>query len=141
MRFVIDVPKDGYAWWYVDAISEDGRRGLTIIAFIGSVFSPYYAWSRSRDPFDFCAINVALYNEDRNYWAMTERGRAAIDVGPDVFRVGRSALAWDGSALRISIDETTVPLPSPLRGEVTVTPVFMNDRTFIIDADDRHRWR
>ena len=29
------------AGWYVDAISDDGRHGLTIIAFIGSVFSPY----------------------------------------------------------------------------------------------------
>ncbi len=34
----------GYAWWYVDALSDDGRHGLTLIAFIGSVFSPYYAW-------------------------------------------------------------------------------------------------
>ena len=36
--------RDGYVWWYVDALSDDGRQGLTIIAFIGSVFSPYYAW-------------------------------------------------------------------------------------------------
>ena len=37
------VPHGGYAWWYVDALSDDGRHGLTIIAFVGSVFSPYYA--------------------------------------------------------------------------------------------------
>jgi hypothetical protein len=35
----------GYIWWYVDALSDDGVHGLTMIAFIGSVFSPYYAWS------------------------------------------------------------------------------------------------
>ncbi len=35
-------------WWYVDALSDDGRHGLTLIAFIGSVFSPYYAWARRR---------------------------------------------------------------------------------------------
>ena len=30
----------GYVWWYVDALSDDGLHGLTMIAFIGSVFSP-----------------------------------------------------------------------------------------------------
>ena len=42
------VAPNGYAWWYVDALSDDGRHGLTVIAFIGSVFSPYYAWARRR---------------------------------------------------------------------------------------------
>jgi hypothetical protein len=53
-----------YLWWYVDALSDDGRHGLTIIAFVGSVFSPYYAWAHARGPAladDHCAINVALY--------------------------------------------------------------------------------
>ncbi len=31
-------------WWYVDALSDDGQHGITLIAFIGSVFSPCYAW-------------------------------------------------------------------------------------------------
>ena len=30
----------GYAWWYFDAVSDDGTRALTAIFFIGSVFSP-----------------------------------------------------------------------------------------------------
>jgi hypothetical protein len=38
--FDIDVPPDGYAWWYVDGISDDGARAISIIGFIGSVFSP-----------------------------------------------------------------------------------------------------
>ena len=33
----------GYAWWYIDAVSDDGRDAIAIIAFLGSVFSPYYA--------------------------------------------------------------------------------------------------
>ena len=41
-RFDAPVPAGGYSWWYVDALSDDGRHGLTIIAFLGSVFSPYY---------------------------------------------------------------------------------------------------
>ena len=44
----LPVRPGGYAWWYVDALSDDGQHGLTIIAFIGSVFSPYYAWARAR---------------------------------------------------------------------------------------------
>ena len=39
-RFDAPVPPGGYAWWYVDALSDDGRHGLTVIAFVGSVFSP-----------------------------------------------------------------------------------------------------
>ena len=63
------VGRDGYAWWYVDALSDDGQHGLTIIAFIGSVFSPYYAWARRRgpaDPLNHCALNVALYGTGGN---------------------------------------------------------------------------
>ena len=44
--FSLAVATNGYAWWYVDALSDDGQHGLTIIAFIGSVFSPYYARAR-----------------------------------------------------------------------------------------------
>lgn len=40
------VPERGYCWWYVDALSDDGKHGITIIAFIGTVFSPWYAWAR-----------------------------------------------------------------------------------------------
>ena len=35
--------------------------GLTIIAFVGSVFSPYYHWSGRAEPENHVAINVALY--------------------------------------------------------------------------------
>ena len=48
--FDTPVAPGGYAWWYIDALSDDGRCGLTIIAFIGSVFSPYYALARRRAP-------------------------------------------------------------------------------------------
>ena len=37
---------------------------LTLIAFVGSVFSPYYAWARRRgqaDAENHCALNLALY--------------------------------------------------------------------------------
>ena len=36
-RFDIAIPKNGYAWWYVDALSDDGLHALTVIALIGSM--------------------------------------------------------------------------------------------------------
>src|SRR5688572_21080869 len=35
VRFDEPVVRNGYAWWYIDALSDDGKQGLTIIAFIG----------------------------------------------------------------------------------------------------------
>jgi carotenoid 1,2-hydratase len=46
-----------------------------VIAFVGSVFSPYYHWAGRRDPEDHVCINVALYRPGGNRWSMTERGR------------------------------------------------------------------
>ena len=63
-RFDQPVPSGGYLWWYVDALSDDGQHGLTIIAFVGSVFSPYYRSALKHcaaDPENHCALNVALY--------------------------------------------------------------------------------
>ena len=37
------VPPFGYRWGYFEAFSEDYQYGITIIAFIGSVFSPFHA--------------------------------------------------------------------------------------------------
>ena len=70
-RFDAAVPPGGYGWWYVDAISQCGRHGLTIIAFIGSVFSPYYKKSGRGDPLDHCALNVALYVFCGRRWGLT----------------------------------------------------------------------
>ncbi|MFN3958859.1 MAG: hypothetical protein ACK4NP_02985 [Parvularculaceae bacterium] len=140
LRFDRRVSPGGYAWWYVDAESADGAAALTIIAFIGSVFSPYYAWSGRRAPENHCALNVALYGRRRR-WAMTERSRARIDLAPDRFTIGRSALEWRKDELTIDIDEHGAPLPRPLRGRVTVRPAALTGRIFLIDAQGRHRWR
>ena len=136
------MPRAGYAWWYVDALSEDGRHGITLIAFIGSVFSPYYRWSRQRgagDPLQHNALNVALYGETRA-WAMTERGRTALQRSGTELMIGPSALHWDGTALTILIDERTMPLARRLRGTVRVLPEAMTGRSFALDAAGRHRW-
>lgn len=137
--------RNGYAWWYLDALSDDGRHGLTVIAFLGGVFSPWYAWARRRpggaDPLEHCALNVALYGERRR-WALTERPAGAVERGPDHLRIGPSALRWEGDSLLVSVREVTAPVPRPLRGEIRLRPAAgLNSRGFTLDPAGRHRWR
>ncbi|MDX2234012.1 MAG: carotenoid 1,2-hydratase [Hyphomonadaceae bacterium] len=133
----------GYAWWYLDAFSDDGRFGLTLIAFVGSVFSPYYAWSGWRDPADHCAVNVALYRLDGGggRWAMTERGRGQVHRDATALSVGPSALSWEGDTLVARIDEIAAPIPSRLRGVIRLTPQIATDELIALDSARRHLWR
>lgn len=143
MRFDREVPAGGYAWWYVDALSDDGSQGLTLIGFIGSVFSPYYAWARRRGEthaLNHCALNVALYAPRGGRWAMTERGSRQVVRDTASLSIGPSAMRWTGDALEFSIDEICAPLPRRLRGIVRVTPRTLHDRAYHLDADGRHRW-
>jgi carotenoid 1,2-hydratase len=114
-----------------------------VIAFIGSVFSPYYAWARRRgegDPYNHCAVNVALYGPRSHRWAMTERPRGAVQTFARALRIGSSGLTWDGNALTVNIDETTAPLPSRIRGVVRLHPVALATATTILDDSGGHRW-
>jgi carotenoid 1,2-hydratase len=142
-EFDLPVPPHGYAWWYVDALSDDGKHGITIIAFIGTVFSPWYAWSRrwgAGDPENHCCMNVALYGAPRR-WAMTDRPRRALQRGPDFLQIGPSGMKWDGTALTIRIEEVTAPIPTRLRGTVRLVPQAVSTRSFLLDASGRHRWQ
>jgi carotenoid 1,2-hydratase len=133
----------GYAWWYVDALSDDGQHGIAVIAFIGSVFSPYYAWARrsgNGDPLNHCALNVALYGGSRKLWAMTERGRNSLLRTASSLAIGPSLLAWDGGALTIHIQEITSPVPSRIRGVVRIHPQALMTQTYSLDSARRHRW-
>jgi carotenoid 1,2-hydratase len=138
----------GYAWWYVDALSRDGRFGLTLIGFVGSVFSPYYAWSGRGRPENHCALNVALYGPPgADAWAMTERGEGAVRRDSSSLVIGESAMTWDGDGLTIRIDEITAPVPPfpgaprPVRGVVRVRPEALNTEAFSLDSSGRHVWR
>ncbi len=141
--FAEKTPSGGYLWWYVDAVSDDGAHGLTIIAFVGSVFSPYYHWRLARgaaDPEDHVAINVALYGP-KGGWAMTERGKGSLDRSRTHFRVGPSALRWENGGLTITLDEIGAPFPKRIRGAVRLTPAALTGRAFQLDEPGRHRWR
>jgi len=137
------VARDGYAWWYLDAISDDTSLGVTLIAFIGSVFSPYYARARMRapaDPMDFCAINVALYRDHDKRWALTERGRRAVHRSTRTLSIGNSTLAWESDALVAHVDERAAPFPHKLRGNVRVHPLALTREPYGLDLQGAHLW-
>jgi len=141
--FNLAVPRNGYAWWYIDALSDDGREGLTIIAFIGSVFSPYYALARRKgatDPMNHCALNVALYRQNGSRWSMTERARGRVARTVNALLIGPSDLSWDGTALTININEVSAPIPGRIKGRVRVFPAAINRQAFTLNADGNHRW-
>ena len=134
-----------YLWWYVDAISDDGQHALSIIAFVGSVFSPYYASAfksqgTSVRADNHCAINVALYSPGQRRWTMTERGRSSVERGADHLRVGPSHLAWRGDHLEIDLNEVSVPIPQRVRGTVRVYPQALCSYSNALDNAGRHRW-
>ena len=107
------------------------------------MFSPYYALARARglgDPENHVAFNVALDGAPRR-WAMTERGRGSLERDETRIAIGASAMEWDGEQLVVTINETTVPLPSRLRGRVVVRPRVRGTRRFELDAAGRHRWQ
>ena len=124
-----------------DDLAAEERHGLAVIALIGSVFSPYYAWAGRRDPLNHCAFNVALYGKSGHRWAMTERPRGALSCTPSSLCIGPSGMAWDGTTLTLRIDEVTAPVPSRIRGTVRITPQGLNERTFQLDRAGRHSWR
>ncbi|HUN91881.1 MAG TPA: carotenoid 1,2-hydratase [Burkholderiaceae bacterium] len=138
------VAAGGYAWWYLDAFSDtDPSCGLAIIGFVGSVFSPYYAWARHRgacDPLDHCALNVAIYGPRRHLWTMTERPRGAVRRAADALQIGRSAMHCSGDKVFVDFDEITAPWPTRLRGRVAVEPEATPTRQFALDAHARHHW-
>ncbi len=125
-------------------MSDCGQWGLSIIAFVGSVFSPYYLFAQrgGRTPAadDHCALNVALYSQRAKRWSMTERGQRHCARDEHHFKIGPSALHWDGNTLVISIDEVGMPLPHRIRGTVRIRPEQLFNFSTPLDAAGRHRW-
>jgi carotenoid 1,2-hydratase len=144
-RFGFDrpVPADGYCWWYLDALSDCGRHGLTVIAFLGGVFSPYYVRARGRgptDPLRHCAMNVVLYGPGRKRWALTERGRESVTRSERALAIGRSTMAFDGDGVTVNVDEVTTPVPGRLRGRIRLRPSGFTPGPYLLDGAGRHRW-
>lgn len=112
-----------------------------MIAFIGSVFSPYYHWSGRLDPENHCAVNAAVYGPGTGRWSMTERGRTALRRDASTLAIGASRLDWLADGLTIRLRELAVPHLTPIRGLVRLRPDSMIQQSFALDGTGRHFWR
>ena len=114
-----------------------------MIAFVGSVFSPYYAWGRRQpgvDPDNYCSLNVALYSRHAKRWSMTERGRRLCQRDATRFQLGPSQLHWDGQALQVHIDEVCAPIAQRIRGHIRLEPQLLFGFSTALDPAAKHRW-
>lgn len=142
-RFDLPLQTPGYRWWYIDAASNDHSQAITVIAFRGSVFSPYYRQARKRQRAhadNHVALNVAVYGRGGKRWAMTERGHAALHCEPQLLRIGASQLHWHHDQLIVDINERCAPLPRRLRGQLRIRLGPAQPRQFLLDARHRHAW-
>ncbi len=125
----------------MDGVSDDGTRAVSVIGFIGSVFSPWYRWSGRRDPANHCCINVATYGP-KGRFAMTDRGRSALRQSADVLEVGPSAMRWEGDRLVIDVNEvSSPPLVSRMRGRIMLYPEAVFGQHHALTPDGRHHWQ
>jgi carotenoid 1,2-hydratase len=115
-----------------------------VIAFVGSVFSPYYARARRRgavDPANHSAFNVALYGSRSKRWAMTERGSAQMHRDARQLSIGPSSVRWTGDALEICVNEVCAPVPRRVRGRIRLIPSALCERSFALDPLGLHLWK
>ena len=137
-------PPGGYAWWYLDGHSADGQHALTVIAFVGSVFSPHYAAARRRqpaaEPLAHCGVNVALYGPSGR-WSFTEYGAAHLARSRNTLCLGASHWTWDDAgALCIELDERTSPWPGQICGRLRLRPRGPAPTPHTLDLDGAHHW-
>ena len=143
LGFAKPVPDSGYRWWYIDGFSECGRFGVTVIAFIGSVFSPYYFRARQRgdcSPTNHVSLNVILYGPEKSRWCMTERGQQALTQRSDALIIGPSQIRATESGLAITVEERTSPWGQRVSGEINVRFNRASQECFQLDQEGHHWW-
>lgn len=112
-----------------------------MIAFVGSVFSPWYRWSGRRDPWNHVCLNLATYGPGGRF-TMTDRGRAAVDVSRHRFGIGPSAMEWDGGRLVVTVREwSSLPLVGRVCGTIIFEPAAVTGAELALTPDRAHLWR
>ncbi len=72
---------------------------------------------------------------------MTERGVRSLSREAHALTIGPSSIRFNGTSLVFKIDERSSPWPSPIRGEVRVTPHTLLSTRYNLDGVGRHRWQ
>ncbi len=133
----------GYLWWYADGISEDRRHAITVIAFVGSVFSPAYAAAKRRgraDPRQHCAINVAVYGADTRRWCFTEYTAASVDRTTNTFKMGKNRVRRTTEALEFFVDDCSPLGRKKIRGTIRLVLGTGSLIPVELDRQSRHLW-
>jgi carotenoid 1,2-hydratase len=114
---------------------------VSVIGFIGSVFSPWYKWSGRKNPQNNVCINVATYGKGGRF-TMTDRGQSALRQTASRLEVGPSMMRWDGDQLVIDINEVSgPPIISRMQGQIRVIPTAITDVELALTPDGAHIWR
>ncbi len=108
---------------------------------IGSVFSPYYAWSGRENPSNHIGLNVGLYGKGCKRWTLTERGQTDLVQEERYLQIGPSNLQWDGNELLITIDEWANPIPRKVKGTIRLKPSAIVTTPFQLDGSGKHFWQ
>ena len=143
LGFERPVPEGGYRWWYVDGFSDCGQFGITLIAFIGSVFSPYYYRARHRgrgQAVNHVSLNVILYGSRNTRWCMTERSDKELQQSPHRLDIGPSTLRASDCGLEIDIQERATPFGQRVVGRVSLSFERATDQCFELDGVGEHWW-
>ena len=143
LGFDLPVSNNGYRWWYVDGFSDCGSRGVTLIFFIGTVFSPFYAAARKKgetDPREFVCVNAVFYERKQKLWAMTERRSRDLQASASMLKIGPSSMSYDGESLTVELNERSAPLRRPITGKVVVDMPALTDRCYALHSGGQHRW-
>ncbi|MDP5070316.1 MAG: carotenoid 1,2-hydratase [Congregibacter sp.] len=144
INFAETVADNGYLWWYIDAISDDGLQAITMIIFVGSVFSPYYAAARRRgaqSAENHCAFNTILYGPGgKKRWSMTERSARHLDRAQHSYRLGPSRIDWDGESFLAQVNERCTPFAQRMQGNIRITPSTLTTHSLALDQQGKHHW-
>jgi carotenoid 1,2-hydratase len=112
-----------------------------VIGFIGTVFSPWYAWSGRGNPANHACINVATFGHKPRF-TMTDRGQAALRQSKDALQVGPSQISWQGGTLVIDVNEwSALPRVGRVQGQIRLTPSAITAVEARLTPDGRHIWR
>jgi len=146
------VSPGGYAWWYLDGLSDCGRYAVTAIAFVGSVFSPYYARARKRsaqaDPNHHCALNLIFYERGKTpVWIFREYAQTTvIERTATRFALGHSVVETRGAQEVWSFRERTTPFPKLIPREIVGSITLDNPYPWapaapvLLAAQGQHQW-
>ena len=157
----------GYQWWYIDAISEDQSYSLSMIIFVGHVFSPHYYKARQLEnhnpqlrPESFCAFNISLHALNKpainqlgspSLWVLNEYSADALSLSPELinrdqhcFQINQSKWQQSNDEITITINEITKAffqrMSNKIVGQVQLKLPRRFHHEMNLDHDGKHKW-